>query len=287
MTIATSTADGRALQARDRALPPSGLPAYRVLTGPDDAAFCHRVSEAVQLGYQLHGGPALTYNHDRVIVAQALIWPPGPPDDALAQSPGENGSGSTLSPLYPVVTGRLRLSPLSVDDLDEALAYRSRDDVCRYLPFDPQTRERLRGRLTGDLSRTEITGEGQSLTLGVRHADSGQLLGDVVLFFHNEKHGAGELGYVFAPEAQGHGYATEACSAVLALAFDQLRLHRVIAQLDARNDPSARLAERLGMRREAHLHQDTMFKGEWSDRLIYAILAQEWPGSVGQRLATS
>jgi len=55
--------------------PPNGLPAYRILTGPDDAAFCHRVSEAVALGYKLYGSPAATFNGTSVIVAQAIIWP--------------------------------------------------------------------------------------------------------------------------------------------------------------------------------------------------------------------
>jgi hypothetical protein len=55
--------------------PPDGLPVYRVLTGPDDAAFCRRVSEAIALGYRLHHGPAVTCNGSEVIVAQALIWP--------------------------------------------------------------------------------------------------------------------------------------------------------------------------------------------------------------------
>jgi hypothetical protein len=47
--------------------------AYRVLTGPDDRAFCERVSAALADGYRLHGGPAVTFNGDRVIVAQALV----------------------------------------------------------------------------------------------------------------------------------------------------------------------------------------------------------------------
>lgn len=55
--------------------PPQGLSIYRVLTGPDDAAFCHRVSDALEIGYQLHGSPALTFNGTDVIVAQAIIWP--------------------------------------------------------------------------------------------------------------------------------------------------------------------------------------------------------------------
>ena len=47
--------------------------AYRVLTGADDRAFCERVSEALAEGYELHGGPSLTFNGERVIVAQALV----------------------------------------------------------------------------------------------------------------------------------------------------------------------------------------------------------------------
>ena len=57
------------------ARPPDGLPAYRLLTGPDDAAFCRRVSDALALGYELYGSPAATFNGKDVIVAQALIWP--------------------------------------------------------------------------------------------------------------------------------------------------------------------------------------------------------------------
>jgi hypothetical protein len=55
--------------------PPDGLPTYRILTGPDDAAFCHRVSEALALGYRLYGSPAATFDGQSVIVAQALVWP--------------------------------------------------------------------------------------------------------------------------------------------------------------------------------------------------------------------
>lgn len=48
---------------------------YRVLTGPDDNAFCARVSAALDDGYVLHGSPAITYNGERCIVAQAVILP--------------------------------------------------------------------------------------------------------------------------------------------------------------------------------------------------------------------
>ena len=61
-------------------LPPEGLPRYRLLTGNDDAAFCHRVSEALALGYRLYGSPAATFNGQHVVVAQAVLWPDEPTD---------------------------------------------------------------------------------------------------------------------------------------------------------------------------------------------------------------
>jgi hypothetical protein len=57
------------------ASPPDGLPRYRLLTGKDDATFCHRVSEALALGYELYGSPAATFNGEHVVVAQAIVWP--------------------------------------------------------------------------------------------------------------------------------------------------------------------------------------------------------------------
>lgn len=46
---------------------------YRLLTGPDDHAFCERVSQALDDGYRLHGSPAITFNGERAIVAQAVV----------------------------------------------------------------------------------------------------------------------------------------------------------------------------------------------------------------------
>jgi hypothetical protein len=59
----------------EQSAPPDDLPTYRLLTGPDDSAFCRRVSEAIALGYKLYGSPAATFNGQNVIVAQAIVWP--------------------------------------------------------------------------------------------------------------------------------------------------------------------------------------------------------------------
>ncbi|MEP6598957.1 MAG: GNAT family N-acetyltransferase [Actinomycetota bacterium] len=181
-----------------------------------------------------------------------------------------------LRPRYPVRTERLLLRPLTAADTAGLLAYRSREDVCRWVPFSPMTAAEIADRLATVWSGTELVDEGQSLTLGVELAGSGELLGDVVLFWHSREHSGGEIGYVLNPEFGGKGYATEAVRGVLQLGFDELGLHRIIARIDARNEASARLASRLGMRQEAHLLRNERFKGDWSDELDFAMLVDEW-----------
>ncbi|PZS33587.1 MAG: N-acetyltransferase, partial [Pseudonocardiales bacterium] len=156
------------------------------------------------------------------------------------------------------------MRPLTVDDTEALLTYRGDADVCRYLPFEPMDRDVLALRLAGDLGREQITAEGEGLTFGVELAADGRLIGDVVLFFTSARHSGGEIGYVFHPDVAGKGYATEACAAVLDLAFDTtsagLGVHRVIALMDGRNLASGRLAARLGMRQEAYHRSCEMFK---------------------------
>lgn len=63
---------------------------------------------------------------------------------------------------------------------------------------------------------------------------------------------------------------------MLRLGFEHFGLRRIVANLDARNNRSAALCERLGMRRECHKLGDFWSKGEWTDSYEYALLADEW-----------
>jgi RimJ/RimL family protein N-acetyltransferase len=181
-----------------------------------------------------------------------------------------------LRPDYPVTTARLRLRPLVAADAEDLVAYRCLDDVCRYVPFEPMTIEAVAAKVTGVWQRQAISDQGEGLTLGIELADTGRVIGDLMLYFESAEHRGGEIGWVLHPGHSGHGYATEAAHALLHLAFDQLGLHRVTARVDARNLASLRLAERLGMRREAHLVRNEWFKGAWSDEIDLALLEDEW-----------
>ena len=192
----------------------------------------------------------------------------------MADAPGTHPG--LLRPRYPVRTERLLLRPLTPGDADGLLAYRSRADVSRYVPFEPMSRNDILERIAGQWSRTELTDEGQALTLGAEVAATGELAGDVILMWHSREHAGGEVGYVLNPALGGHGYATEAAAGMLRLGFEELGLHRIVARIDEDNEASARLARRLGMRQEARLVQNEFFKGRWSNELDFAMLAEEW-----------
>ena len=175
---------------------------------------------------------------------------------------------------FPIATARLSLRPYVFDDLDALYDIQSRPEVTRYLLYDVRDRDQVRGILQ---QRIQADGpERDAVDLAVVLPDTGALIGDVVLFLRSKEHRQGEIGYLFHPDYGGRGYATEAASMLLRLGFEDYGLHRIIGRIDARNTASARVLERLGMRREAHFVQNEIVKGEWSDEVVYAMLEDEW-----------
>jgi RimJ/RimL family protein N-acetyltransferase len=175
-----------------------------------------------------------------------------------------------------VDTRRLTLRALQESDVDALASYRSNAEVCRWVPFEPMDAEVVRTRFEKHWSRCTLRAEGDLVFLGVELRESGVLIGDVMFRWSSAKHRTAEVGYVFHPAYTGNGYATEAAHGLLHVAFDRLGLHRVTARVDARNAASARVLDRLGMRREAHLLQNEWFKGAWADEDDFAILEHEW-----------
>mgnify|MGYP001098344850 CR=1 FL=1 len=84
-----------------------------------------------------------------------------------------------------------------------------------------------------------------------------------------------EIGYSFLNEVSGRGLATEAVSTLVCKLFEEFNVHRIQANLDARNIASQKLCERIGMRKEAHFKQDYWSKNEWTDSLVFGMLSSD------------
>jgi RimJ/RimL family protein N-acetyltransferase len=181
-------------------------------------------------------------------------------------------------PSGPYRTERLLLRHFTEDDLAAFMAMHSDPEVVRYVPYPPLSRDEAIQRLRFIATMTAIDDEAQNLRFAVVLPESNELIGDVSLWSSPRDRHQGEIGFVINPGFHGHGYASEAAAELLRIGFDEAGLHRITANCDARNTPSARVMERIGMRREAHFVQGSFEKGEWVDELEYGILADEWRG---------
>jgi RimJ/RimL family protein N-acetyltransferase len=182
------------------------------------------------------------------------------------------------SPVLPVRTDRLVLRAVTEADAEAIQAYRCDPAVSRFMYAGPDTvpdwRVRIRERWGTNLEKDD-----DAVALGVIEADSGELIGDTVLFLRSVEHRGGEVGFALRTDRHGRGYATEAARAMLRIGFEEFGMHRIVGRLDVRNSASAAVLERLGMRREAHLISNEWVKGEWTDEYVYALLEDEWRAS--------
>lgn len=179
----------------------------------------------------------------------------------------------TPDALFPLTTPRLKLRFCEPDDVDALLAYYSQPEVARYLLEGPWTPTVAEQQTQKRVQRRGL--ENGAGTLGLVWEYQGKVIGDTSLWLTDETKQVAEIGWVIHPDFAGQGLATEAVKPLIDLAFEVYKLHRIAAEMDARNAASARLCERLGMKKEAHLRQNWWSKGEWADSMIYAVLASD------------
>ena len=104
----------------------------------------------------------------------------------------------------------------------------------------------------------------------------GDAVGSAQLYPVNDAQGRANLGCWLLPEAQGNGYATEACELLVDYGFRELRLHRISGVVMAPNEDSRRLLERIGFTHEGTTREATFANGEYVDEVRYGLLEGEW-----------
>lgn len=168
---------------------------------------------------------------------------------------------------------RLTLKVTTMADAAWLQSVYSQPAVGRFLPTGPWTSEVGDAEVLKRVARTGLDSEEAALSLVARF--EGRPVAELILWLTDRGHRVASIGWVGDPEYAGRGFVGEAAAAVLDYAFTEARIHRVAATIDPRNAPSFRLAERLGMRREAHLRENAFLSSEWCDSLIYGMLASD------------
>jgi [ribosomal protein S5]-alanine N-acetyltransferase len=171
-------------------------------------------------------------------------------------------------------TKRLLLRPLREADAPSLFEAFSDPRVMRYWSTPPWSSvDAAHALVERDL---KAMASGEHVRLGIERQEDRQLLGNCTLFKIDEQCRRAEIGYGLAYSAWGNGYMHEALLALLEFGFSALELNRVEADIDPRNEPSARSLERLGFRKEGYLRERWIVGGEVSDSAVYGLLLSDW-----------
>ncbi len=169
---------------------------------------------------------------------------------------------------------RVGLREFRESDASLTHCYEREPHVVRYHSWEPQSFEQSLERVKSAIASSQETPR-TVFDLAIIRAQDAHLVGRCGFKITDHEQREAMLWYVSDPNVWGQGYVTEAARALLAFAFEQLSLHRIFVDIDPRNTASLRVAEKLGMRREAHFVENAWVKGEWTDAIIMAILARE------------
>ena len=171
-------------------------------------------------------------------------------------------------------TRRLLLRPLRGSDADALLGLFSDPKVMRYWSTPPwKSIDQARSMIDRD---GKAMAAGEHVRLGLERTEDGVLIGTCTLFAISEQCRRAEVGYAMASHAWGKAYMDEALRALLNYGFSELKLNRVEADIDPRNEASARSLERLGFKKEGYLRERWIVGDEVSDTALYGLLHRDW-----------
>jgi len=162
-----------------------------------------------------------------------------------------------------------------MEDADSIFLYRSNAEVNQYQGWIPKTISDVHDFITNKVA-PEINQPGTWFQFAIIKKDDNELIGDIGVHFLDSDDLQVELGCTLNQRYQGKGYATEALKSIINYLFDELGKRRIVVSIDARNQSSIRLIERLGFHKKGLIKESSEQNSEWTDDLVYAMLKDEW-----------
>lgn len=175
-----------------------------------------------------------------------------------------------FSPFPVLETQRLYLRRITTDDADAVFRLRSNPDTMKYIPrpLAATVDDALIHIATINEKIENNTGINWAITLK-GHGEFIGIIGNFRIEFENFR---AEIGYMLLPEFNGKGIISEAISRVVRYGFEDMKLHSIEAVIDPGNIASARVLEKNGFVREAHLKENLLHQGQFLDTVIYSII---------------
>jgi RimJ/RimL family protein N-acetyltransferase len=172
-------------------------------------------------------------------------------------------------------TERLILREFTPDDYVAVWSYQRHPLYLRYNPWTERAQDDVKAFVERFIAQQQAVPRTR-FQLAVVLKSTGELIGNAGIRRDSIDSHEADIGFELAPKCWGQGYASEAARAVLGLGFTEFRLHRIWAECVPDNSGSIRVLRKLGMQLEGRLRDKEYYKGRWWDKLLFAILEDEW-----------
>ncbi|MDI6051155.1 GNAT family N-acetyltransferase [Flavobacterium sp. XS2P24] len=175
-----------------------------------------------------------------------------------------------FSPFPNLETERLLLRRVDSNDVKEIFALRSNPETMKYIPrplvkTDEDALEHIA------MIDTKIEAN-EGINWAITLKDNPKLIGIIGHYRIKPEHYRAEIGYMLLPEYNGKGIISEAVSEAVNYGFKIMKLHSIEAIIAPENHGSAKVLEKNGFVKEAHLKENEFFEGRFLDTVIYSIL---------------
>lgn len=176
-----------------------------------------------------------------------------------------------------LTTPRLVLRPFTADDAEPLFEHAKNPRVTRFTLWEAHKTAAETLVFVHDYALARYR-EGVPEPIAITIAPDPRPVGSCGCFWVSKPHATMELGYWLAEPFWGHGYAAEACRAVLGHTFEEYLPERVQARVIDGNLASARVLAKLGFAFEGTLRRSLARRGRFDDVGYYSVLRDEWPG---------
>lgn len=176
-----------------------------------------------------------------------------------------------FSPFPQIVTDRLLLRQIVMQDAEALFFLRSNEQVMQYIDKDRYTSVEEAAKNIQNIQET-ITG-GNGIMWAICLKENPQLMAGTIGYWRMKKENfRGEVGYMLHPALWGKGYTKEAIKPVLKFGFKQMGLHSIEAFINPGNKASAALLLSVGFVQEAYFKEDYYFNGKFLDSAVFSLL---------------
>jgi RimJ/RimL family protein N-acetyltransferase len=173
-------------------------------------------------------------------------------------------------------TKRLVLRNFIDSDLEPFLAYRNDPEVAKYQGWGiPYSLEKGEAFVSSMKERVALK-QGEWIQFGIALKETDELIGDLGCYIKEDDMRQARIGFTLAAKHWRKGYITEVIPHLLEFLFEDMDIHRIVADCDVDNVASYRTLEKLGFRREAHFLESYLMDGVYASEYHYGMLQREW-----------